>query len=84
MQLLFRKTNGISVNKKLVMIEKYKLIEKESLNQIEKLPAIYKNLQYEENEPIVEINTINVKSIRHQTNYFASIRFYKNIEIFKI
>ncbi len=83
MQLLFRKENGNVYSK--LMMEKYELIEKESINQIDKLPVVYKRLQYDidsdlDTNPIKE--TIHTKSNRHQTPVFEAVRFYKNIEIF--
>ncbi len=68
-------------------MKKYKLIERESFNQIDKLPVVYKKLQYDlynSAESRAVIDSIYVKSSRHQTPLFESNRFYKNIEIFII
>lgn len=68
-------------------MKKYKLIEREAINQIELLPVVYKNLQYDIVNDLnlnVENNTIYIKSFRHQTPHLAAMRFYKNIEIFNI
>lgn len=68
-------------------MEPYKLIEKESLTQIDKLPVTYKKMgnSIDLNLPIsIVSDSIFVKSTRHQTSFFGGIRFYKNIEIFLI
>ncbi len=68
-------------------MEPYKLIEQESLNQIDKLPVTYKKMgnYVAMNLPVsIVSDSIFVKSTRHQTSFFGGIRFYKNIEIFLI
>ena len=68
-------------------MEPYKLIEQESLNQIDKLPVTYKKMgnYVDMNLPVsIVSDSIFVKSTRHQTSFFGGIRFYKNIEIFLI
>ena len=68
-------------------MEKFKLIENEVQSQIDKLPVVYKKMQYDitgDKEKYESSSTICVKSIIHKTNKLGAVRFYKNIEIFVI
>ncbi len=68
-------------------MKKYKLIERETGDQIELLPVVYKKLQFKLKQTTTadsEANTISVNSSRHSSTHLAAQRFYKNIEIFEI
>ena len=65
----------------------HKLIEEVANEQKELLPVMYKKLLYTIKDKQIsdtQRESINFKSHTHQTPLFEGLRFYKNIEIFKI